>query len=43
MSHTNRSKCSMALIQQACKEKVILKPNADSFNTTNARHMNTSL
>ena len=42
MSHTNSSKCIMALIQQAYKEKLILKPKADSFKTTNDPYMNTS-
>ena len=36
MPHPNSRKCIMTLIQQACKEKLTLKPKADSFNTTNA-------
>ena len=31
----------MALIQETCKEKLILKPKIHRFNTTNASNMNT--
>ena len=36
MSHTNSSKCIMALTQQAYKEKPTIKPKAYNFNIANA-------
>ena len=39
MSHDNSGKYNMTLIQQAYKDKLVLKPQAHSFNTTNTSYV----